>query len=119
MPITRPRSSTAALPPHDEIEGESTSARSSMYSQKAEKRRTAWSVLVACTRSPSSSSPTVPVIAPTAVSPEGTSVAAAHGPSPLRRTTARPVSRSRPTRRADTFRPSCTRASIRNASSTT
>ena len=83
IPITRPRSSTAALPPQEEMDGDSTSARSSMYSQKAEKRRTACSVLAACTRSPSSSTPTVPVTAPTATSPEGISVAAGHGPAPF------------------------------------
>ena len=41
IPTTAPRSSTAALPPQDDVDGSTMSARSSMYSQNAEKRRTA------------------------------------------------------------------------------
>src|SRR3989441_5986661 len=47
--------------PQPGLAGEITKARSSMYSQYAEKRWIAWSWPTTCTRSPSSSMPTVPV----------------------------------------------------------
>ena len=48
MPITRPRSSTAALPPRRRWTARAPARGPACTTQKAEKRRTAWSVLVAC-----------------------------------------------------------------------
>src|SRR5947207_8943580 len=60
-PMTSPAALTTALPPHAGLDGDTMKARSSMYSQKLEKRLTACTEPVTWTRSLSSSTPTVPV----------------------------------------------------------
>src|SRR6059036_1100785 len=102
--------------PQPGLAGEITKARSSMYSQYAEKRWIAWSWPTTCTRSPSSSMPTVPVRIPATASSDRPSVATGHGPGSSSLITPSPVSRSSPTSRAPTVRPRYPCASIATAS---
>src|SRR2546422_2233263 len=92
-PMTSPAVLTTALPPHAGLDGDTMKARSSMYSQKLEKRLTACTEPVTWTRSLSSSTPTVPVSIPLVTSRDSPSRAAGHGPSPVSFTTPSPLSR--------------------------
>src|SRR5437773_809174 len=77
-PMTSPAALTTALPPHAGLDGDTMKARSSMYSQKLEKRLTACTEPVTWTRSLSSSTPTVPVNIPLVTSRDSPSRADGH-----------------------------------------
>ena len=117
-PITAPAESTSAAPPKAGLEGDTTKARSSMYSHAAENGRTASSRPARALSRPSSATPTVPTTSPDAALVESPSAATGQGPGPSSFTTPTPTSRSRATRRAGTLRPSRRVASMRSASST-